>query len=197
MSALKFAANLSWLYTELPFLDRFAAAARDGFTGVECLFPHEHPTAEIQARLSDLNLQLVLFNAEFGQHHDVLGALCLSAVSLAFFGPGSWLLMIGGGERYFLIGRAILFVLYLGLLYGLAQVLGLMGIAIAGLAMNVASNLIATHWVMRRWRIDNMATAFLKPFLLFDARRRSQGDRPTRASRRPIALREGNGEASA
>lgn len=66
MSALKFAANLSWLYTELPFLDRFAAAARDGFTGVECLFPHEHPTAEIQARLSDLNLQLVLFNAEPG-----------------------------------------------------------------------------------------------------------------------------------
>ena len=66
MSALKFAANLSWLYTELPFLDRFAAAARDGFTGVECLFPHEHATAEIQARLSDLNLQLVLFNAEPG-----------------------------------------------------------------------------------------------------------------------------------
>ena len=48
---LNFAANLSWLYTELPFLDRFEAAARDGFTGVECLFPHEHPTAEIQARL--------------------------------------------------------------------------------------------------------------------------------------------------
>ena len=66
MSALKFAANLSWLYTELPFLDRFAAAARDSFTGVECLFPHEHATAEIQARLSDLNLQLVLFNAEPG-----------------------------------------------------------------------------------------------------------------------------------
>ena len=66
MSALQFAANLSWLYPDLPFLDRFAAAARDGFTGVECLFPHEHPTAEIQARLRDLNLQLVLFNAEPG-----------------------------------------------------------------------------------------------------------------------------------
>lgn len=66
MSALKFAANLSWLYTEHAFLDRFAAAARDGFTGVECLFPHEHPTAEIQARLRDLNLSLVLFNAEPG-----------------------------------------------------------------------------------------------------------------------------------
>lgn len=64
---LKFAANLSWLYTDLPFLDRFEAAARDGFKGVECLFPHEHPTTEIQARLRDLGLQLVLFNAEPGR----------------------------------------------------------------------------------------------------------------------------------
>ena len=63
---LKFAANLSWLYTELPFLDRFAAAARDGFKGVECLLPHEHPTAEIQARLRDLGLELALFNAAPG-----------------------------------------------------------------------------------------------------------------------------------
>lgn len=63
---LRFAANLSWLYTELPFLDRFAAAARDGFTGVECLFPHEHPLEDIQARLRDLGLSLVLFNAEPG-----------------------------------------------------------------------------------------------------------------------------------
>ncbi len=65
-SALRFAANLSWLYTDLPFLDRFAAAARDGFAGVECLFPHEHPLADIQARLRDTGLSLVLFNAEPG-----------------------------------------------------------------------------------------------------------------------------------
>lgn len=63
---LKFAANLSWLYTELPFLDRFQAAARDGFKGVECLFPHEHPESEIRARLDDLGLALVLFNAAPG-----------------------------------------------------------------------------------------------------------------------------------
>jgi hydroxypyruvate isomerase len=65
-SCLRFAANLSWLYPDLPFLDRFEAAARDGFEGVECLFPHEHDTAELQARLRDLNLQLVLFNARPG-----------------------------------------------------------------------------------------------------------------------------------
>ncbi len=66
-SALKFAANLSWLYTDLPFMDRFEAAANDGFKGVECLFPHEHPPAEVQARLRDTGLQLVLFNALPGQ----------------------------------------------------------------------------------------------------------------------------------
>lgn len=63
---LQFAANLSWLYTDLPFLDRFEAAARDGFKGVECLFPHEHPSAEVAARLRDLGLALVLFNAPPG-----------------------------------------------------------------------------------------------------------------------------------
>lgn len=63
---LRFAANLSWLYTDLPFLDRFEAAARDGFKGVECLFPHEHPRAEVAARLRDLGLELVLFNAHPG-----------------------------------------------------------------------------------------------------------------------------------
>jgi 2-dehydrotetronate isomerase len=63
---LNFAANLSWLYTDLPFLDRFEAAAHDGFKGVECLFPHEHPAQEIAARLRDLGLQMVLFNASPG-----------------------------------------------------------------------------------------------------------------------------------
>ncbi|RZI82339.1 MAG: hydroxypyruvate isomerase [Rubrivivax sp.] len=63
---MRFAANLSWLYLDLPFLDRFQAAAHDGFQGVECLFPHEHPPAEIQARLRDLGLSLVLFNAHPG-----------------------------------------------------------------------------------------------------------------------------------
>jgi hydroxypyruvate isomerase len=64
--ALKFAANLSWLYTDLPFLDRFEAAARDGFQGVECLFPHEHASAEVAARLCGNGLELVLFNAAPG-----------------------------------------------------------------------------------------------------------------------------------
>ena len=62
----RFAANLSMLYPELPFLDRFAAAARDGFEGVEYLFPYEHEAGELAARLRAHGLQQVLFNAPPG-----------------------------------------------------------------------------------------------------------------------------------
>jgi 2-dehydrotetronate isomerase len=62
----KFAANLSMLYTEHAFLDRFAAAARDGFEAVEYLFPYEHPAADIAAQLKAHGLQQVLFNAPPG-----------------------------------------------------------------------------------------------------------------------------------
>ena len=58
----KFAANLSWLFTELPFLDRFAAAAESGFRAVEFLFPYDHPPEAIAKRLQDSGLELVLFN---------------------------------------------------------------------------------------------------------------------------------------
>ncbi len=62
----QFAANLSMMYTELPFLDRFEAAATDGFTAVEYLFPYAHPAAELAARLSANGLRQVLFNAPPG-----------------------------------------------------------------------------------------------------------------------------------
>jgi hydroxypyruvate isomerase len=58
----KFAANLSMMFTELPFLDRFAAAAKAGFKGVEFLFPYEFPASELASRLKDNGLSLVLFN---------------------------------------------------------------------------------------------------------------------------------------
>ena len=62
----RFAPNLSMLYNELPFLDRFEAAARDGFQGVEYLFPYDFPAAELAARLKAHGLQQVLFNAPPG-----------------------------------------------------------------------------------------------------------------------------------
>ena len=62
----QFAANLSMMYTEHAFLDRFKAAAADGFDAVEFLFPYDHPPAEIAARLADNGLKQVLFNAPPG-----------------------------------------------------------------------------------------------------------------------------------
>ncbi len=62
----KFAANLSMLYPELDFLDRFGAAARDGFKAVEYLFPYAFDAREIVARLTTHGLQQVLFNAPPG-----------------------------------------------------------------------------------------------------------------------------------
>jgi len=59
----RFAANLSFLYPELPFLERFEAAAHDGFKAVEYLFPYAWPKEELSARLKGNGLQQVLFNA--------------------------------------------------------------------------------------------------------------------------------------
>lgn len=63
---LKLAANLSFLFTELPFLDRFAAAAAAGFRAVEYMFPYDYDSDEIRRRLDAHQLQQVLFNLPAG-----------------------------------------------------------------------------------------------------------------------------------
>jgi hydroxypyruvate isomerase len=62
----RLAANISWLYPDRPFLDRFADAARDGFRGVELRSPYEYGVDEIRARLKAYGLVLALFNAPSG-----------------------------------------------------------------------------------------------------------------------------------
>ena len=62
----KFAANLTMLFNEHPFLDRFEAAAKAGFDAVEFLFPYAFATAEIKARLEGNGLKLVLHNLPAG-----------------------------------------------------------------------------------------------------------------------------------
>ena len=62
----KFAANLSMMFTEVPFLDRFAAAADAGFRAVEFLFPYEHAASDIAARLQQHGLTQALFNLPSG-----------------------------------------------------------------------------------------------------------------------------------
>jgi hydroxypyruvate isomerase len=58
----RFAANLSMMFTEVPFLDRFARAAAAGFTGVEFLFPYEHEPRDVADALTVNGLTPALFN---------------------------------------------------------------------------------------------------------------------------------------
>jgi hydroxypyruvate isomerase len=58
----KFAANLSMMFTEVPFPERFAAAAKAGFKGVEFLFPYDYPAADVARWLKDAGLTNALFN---------------------------------------------------------------------------------------------------------------------------------------
>ncbi len=62
----RFAANLSMMYGEHAFLDRFAAAAKDEFTAIEYLFPYEYPAQELKALLEGNGLTQVLINAPPG-----------------------------------------------------------------------------------------------------------------------------------
>ncbi len=62
----KFAANLSFLYADLPFLDRIAAAAKDGFPAVEYVGPYDFPEGDVAAALKAANVKQALFNLPAG-----------------------------------------------------------------------------------------------------------------------------------
>ncbi len=62
----KFAANLSMLFTEVPFAQRFERAAKAGFDAVECQFPYELPATEVKALLEANGLTMVLHNLPAG-----------------------------------------------------------------------------------------------------------------------------------
>lgn len=62
----KLSANLSLLFTELPFLQRFEAAARAGFTAVEFWFPYDHPAEEVGRALAATGLECVVINTPPG-----------------------------------------------------------------------------------------------------------------------------------
>lgn len=66
MSAPKFSANLSMMFQEVPFMERFAAAAEAGFKAVEFMFPYDYPLADLQNVLSSNGLDFVLINLPAG-----------------------------------------------------------------------------------------------------------------------------------
>ena len=61
---MEIAANLSWLYRELPWAERFAAARADGFRAAEILLPYDESPDWYARHLEDAGLQLVLFNTQ-------------------------------------------------------------------------------------------------------------------------------------
>ncbi len=61
-----FAANLTFLFTELPFMERFSAARRAGFDAVEFMFPYDYAMDDIKAELKATGLQLILCNLPAG-----------------------------------------------------------------------------------------------------------------------------------
>jgi hydroxypyruvate isomerase len=62
----RLSANISILFTELPFLERLEAAAKAGFRAVECWFPYEWPSAQIKARLDANGLKIIGINSAPG-----------------------------------------------------------------------------------------------------------------------------------
>jgi hydroxypyruvate isomerase len=83
-TALRLDANLKWLFTELPFEERFDAAAAAGFTAVEFASPYEYDHAELRARLAGAGLEQILINTPAGARASPTraGSACLpSAVS--------------------------------------------------------------------------------------------------------------------
>jgi hydroxypyruvate isomerase len=75
----RFSAHLNFLFTELPLLDRFEAAAKAGFQAVECSNFYEAPAGEIAARLKSNGLTLALFNMPMGD--TAAGARGLTALA--------------------------------------------------------------------------------------------------------------------
>ncbi len=93
----KFAANLSMMYVELPFLDRFEAAAKDSFKAVEYLFPYAFEAKELAARLKNNGLQQVLFNLP-------PGGMDAASIDAAWNGGTRGIACIAGREAEFAAG---------------------------------------------------------------------------------------------
>jgi hydroxypyruvate isomerase len=62
----KFSANITMMFQEVPFMERFSAAANAGFKAVEFMFPFDYPIQDLQKKLTDKGLKLVLFNLPAG-----------------------------------------------------------------------------------------------------------------------------------
>ncbi len=107
----KLAANLTMLYNEVPFLERFERAARDGFTAVEFLFPYAWPAEELRRRLDGNGLQLVLHNLPAGNWDAGERGIACHPDRVAEFREGvataiAYAKTLGVGQLNCLVGKA-------------------------------------------------------------------------------------------
>ena len=107
----KLAANLTMLYNEAPFLDRFALAAKDGFKAVEFLFPYAFKAEEIRQRLDAHGLQLVLHNLPAGNWDGGERGIACHPDRVAEFRQGvgqaiAYAKALGVGQLNCLVGKA-------------------------------------------------------------------------------------------
>lgn len=104
---------------------------------------------------------LGLFDPSFTEHFDVVAVMAASVVAHAFFGVGTGMLLLAGGERYYLVYRSLLFIPYLGSLVLAGQIYGLIGVAVVSLAFVLIENVIALEWCLRKRGIDLRASVFV------------------------------------
>ncbi|MBX9701885.1 MAG: hydroxypyruvate isomerase family protein [Acetobacteraceae bacterium] len=140
----RFAANLSMMFNEVPFLDRFARARAAGFEAVEFLFPYEFPASEIAARLRANGLSQVLFNGPPGDwERGERGIACL---------PGRGAEFREGIKRALEYGAAL----------SCPRLHVMAGLAPAGVARDT---LTATYAVNLAWAAEECAKAGVKPII--------------------------------
>ena len=128
----RFAANLNWLYAELPFVERFEAAARDGFKAVELMSPYSCPVTELKALLADNSLQFVLLNTP-------PGGTDTASIEAAWASPQKGTACLPGHEAEFDAGMA--------LALGYAQALGCPRIHVMAGVLHEGADLQAAHAV--------------------------------------------------
>ncbi len=107
-----FAANLTMLFTEVPFLDRFALAKEAGFRFVEYLFPYDFDPAELRRQLDQHGLRQVLFNLPSGNWGQGDRGIAADPARVAEFRAGvpkavEYALALGVGNLNCLAGKRV------------------------------------------------------------------------------------------
>ena len=100
----RFAANLSTMFTDRPFLERFAAARKAGFQAVECQFPYEAEAADLRAELTANGLAMLLINTPAGDFAAGTLEIGIGYVEFGAQAPG---LGSGGGDAGSAVGLVL------------------------------------------------------------------------------------------